>query len=71
MSTRKRTSILLSILGCDECPKVSVNHTPGSGYAQDYYCTAVTPPKMVMGYIEWDREKKEVPGWCPFRVICN
>jgi hypothetical protein len=51
---------------------VKVSHTPGSGYASDYFCPKVKDkkgkPKKIMGYIEWDSEKKPVPDWCPIRA---
>jgi hypothetical protein len=68
---RQPTGILLNILGCDECPKVRRAHTPGTGFGEDYFCTAVSPERKTMGYIEWDSEKTEVPAWCPIRVACR
>lgn len=61
-------TIQLKIRCCDECPKVDSEHTSGTGFGVDYYCTLISPKKLVMGYIEWDREKKPIPDWCPLKV---
>ena len=58
---------VIEINRCDECPKVRTERTPGAGCATDYYCTATRRDKKVMGYIEWSREMKPVPKWCPLK----
>lgn len=65
----QRSVRLAIITNCHHCPYISrPEHTPGSGCGQDYYCTAVTPCKLVVGYVEWtsDRAKDhDFPDWCP------
>lgn len=60
-----RTLIVLNIENCSECPKNEAKRTPGAGYAEDYYCTAVSPKKKTSGYVEWARDVNPVPQWCP------
>ncbi len=60
---------LAVVTNCHKCPHISdPQHTPGSGFGQDYYCTAVKPRKLVVGYVEWPSEMAkdhEFPDWCP------
>lgn len=62
-------SVRLAIVAnCHGCPHITKEHTPGAGYAMDYHCTAVTPRKLVAGYVEWRRDMREdhcFPDWCP------
>jgi len=61
------------ITNCHQCQHISEEKTPGAGYAIDYYCNAVTPRKIVAGYVEWDREKRkghDFPDFCPLEMGC-
>lgn len=59
---------LAVVVNCHTCPHIAEERTPGAGCADDYYCTAVTPRKLVVGYVEYPSEKHknhEFPDWCP------
>lgn len=64
------TLALIPVGRCDQCPKHTTERTPRSGFANDYFCTAVqlpSGPKMITSYVEWDSEIPPVPEWCPYR----
>lgn len=63
-----REARLVVITNCHHCPHIKNVRTPGAGCAEDFYCTAVTPPAMVVGYVEWNKDKRpdhNFPEWCP------
>lgn len=65
---KKQNVRLFVVLGCHKCPNVESRRTPGAGYAEDYWCTAVTPQQKVAGYVEWNSQKRkdqDFPDWCP------
>ncbi len=57
------------------CPYAGTASTPGSGFAQDYFCKMMPDKKsehgfrVTSGYVEWDREINPVPKWCPLITI--
>jgi hypothetical protein len=56
------------IINCHQCPNISSERTPSAGFAIDYYCNAVSPRKIVAGYVEWNSEKRkdhDFPDFCP------
>lgn len=60
--------IPLVINDCSECPFVVNKRTPGAGYAQDYFCGKMENRK-IMGYVEWQRDIKDISEWCPYREL--
>jgi len=59
------------ITSCHGCLHATVQRTPHAGYAHDYYCAAVTPPRPFVSYVEWDSDKRkdhDFPAWCPLEV---
>lgn len=71
MSRAKRPPVRLFVVtGCHRCPNCEHSRTPGAGYASDYHCTAVTPKRLVDGYVEWPSEMREdgdFPSFCPLK----
>lgn len=67
MSSRQKKKIVFiyEIDTCINCPLVYSEQTSSAGFALDYFCSAVKPMKQVMSYVEWPRDFKEVPDWCP------
>lgn len=77
-------AIKLEIKRCmDGCPHCKKYYTIGAGCADDYHCelvphvprenedlnrTRTDVGRMVSGYVEWDREKNDVPDWCPLLI---
>lgn len=67
---RPTTTIIVKyeLASCRDCPMVESKPTPRAGYgAYDYFCTANDNVK-VMGYVEWQKDEKPVPEWCPYRL---
>ena len=52
---RKYPLRILKIKSCYECPHCDKAHTPGSGYATDYFCKASPIP----GPLVWDWRKDD------------
>lgn len=57
------------------CPYAGSAHTPGSGYATDYFCKLKPDKKAehgfrgTSGYVEWDSEINPIPKWCPILAV--
>ena len=57
------------------CPYSGSARTPGSGYAEDYFCKLVPDKdsphgcKTTSGYVEWDSEINPIPIWCPIMTV--
>ena len=67
---KKLKKRLFVVTGCHKCPNEKAERTPGAGYALDHYCTAVTPKKIVAGYVEWPSEERkdgDFPKFCPLK----
>ncbi len=61
---------LFVVTGCHTCPSVSIARTPGAGDALDFYCNAVTPKRLVAGYVEYPSEERkpgDFPKFCPLK----
>jgi hypothetical protein len=61
-------SKLFTINSCGECPKMTREHTPGTGFGEDWWCAHEhVEIKKIAGYLEWPSEEKRVkiPKWCP------
>lgn len=68
VDTSKSTLKLFVVRSCKDCPNSKTERTRGAGYAHDRFCLAVSPAKVVAGYIEWDSEERpegDFPSWCP------
>lgn len=72
-----KTGIYLEIETCLECPHCKRYRTLRAGFANDYHCNhpqirgcnddPERPGKLIMGYVEYSRDEKPVPPWCPIR----
>lgn len=71
MPSSKRPPVRLFVVkGCHSCPNIRMERTPRAGYAQDYFCDAVSPPKKVVSYVEWPSEMRkdgDFPPFCPLK----
>lgn len=69
MRDRPTTTVVLKyeLKDCSKCPMVKCDRTPGWGYAMSYFCTASDNKKISSG-VEWDKDHKPVPEWCPCRI---
>ena len=58
-----------------DCPYADSERTNYAGYAMDYFCKLVSDPKaehgfkQTSGYVEWDREIRPIPLWCPIMTV--
>jgi hypothetical protein len=71
----EKTTIVLEVETCKECPMCTNHRTLQAGFAIDYHCNHPLmtgcgddpnrPGKLIMGYVEYSVDEKPVPDWCP------
>jgi hypothetical protein len=63
-----KTTVVIEVAleDCRKCPECGNKLTKGYGFTTDYFCK-LKNNKITSGYVEWERDVKPVPDWCPLR----